>query len=215
MEFHQTCQERFAEMIINTLSKKFDGKVMNSYEMTIDIMLKSITYESDDDSIDISPVPEKVVKTIKVNNEQEDVSDDVSADVSDNVSDDVSDNEQENTTVIDDNSIIAPEELFKDNIPEEPDNKEKGKKGKKGKKEKKEKKEKKDKKEKKESDPDKPKKPANCYINWKLHPDNTESINNKAEEINEETGKKYGITRAAGILWKLLSEDEKQKWKPV
>ena len=32
-------------------------------------------------------------------------------------------------------------------------------------------------------------------------------------EINEETGKKYGKVKAAGILWGALSEEEQSKWK--
>ena len=35
----------------------------------------------------------------------------------------------------------------------------------------------------------------------------------KSNEINEETGKKYGKVKAAGILWGALSEEEQSKWK--
>jgi len=42
-----------------------------------------------------------------------------------------------------------------------------------------------------------------------------EAINTKAEEINEETGKKYGKTKAAGILWGLLNKEEQGTWKHV
>ena len=71
MEFHQNTSERFAEKIITLLSTKFDGKVMNSPEMTIELMIKSIPYESEDDIIDISPTPEKVINTVKPANTDE------------------------------------------------------------------------------------------------------------------------------------------------
>ena len=59
MEFHQSSAERFAERLFNHLSKHFDGKIMNSEEFTIDLMIKSTPYEIDeDDIIDISPVPQ-------------------------------------------------------------------------------------------------------------------------------------------------------------
>jgi len=69
------------------------------------------------------------------------------------------------------------------------------------------------KKEKKEVDPDKPKKKPNGYIVFKTHPDNQELISQKSEEINEETGKPRGKVKAAGILWKELSEEQKEEWK--
>ena len=78
MDFHQTCEERFAEKIINFLSEKFDGKVMNSSEMTVEIMIKSIPSEPDDDIVTISPVPEKVIKTVKVS---KDISNDINEQV--------------------------------------------------------------------------------------------------------------------------------------
>lgn len=69
------------------------------------------------------------------------------------------------------------------------------------------------KKEKKEVDPNKPKKKPNGYIVFKTHPDNQELISQKAEEINEETGKPHGKVKAAGILWKELSEEQQEEWK--
>jgi hypothetical protein len=69
------------------------------------------------------------------------------------------------------------------------------------------------KKEKKEVDPNKPKKKPNGYIVFKTHPDNQELISQKAEEINEETGKPHGKVKAAGILWKELSEEKQEEWK--
>jgi len=68
-------------------------------------------------------------------------------------------------------------------------------------------------KEKKEVDPDKPKKKPNGYIVFKTHPDNQELISQKAEEINEETGKPHGKVKAAGFLWKGLSEEQQEEWK--
>ena len=69
------------------------------------------------------------------------------------------------------------------------------------------------KKEKKELDPNKPKKKPNGYIVFKTHPDNQELISNKATEIDEETEKPYGKVKAAGKLWKELSDEQREEWK--
>jgi hypothetical protein len=95
------------------------------------------------------------------------------------------------------------EEVFNDNIQDDNTTKPETKKGKKEKK----------KKEKKEVDPNKPKKKPNAYIVFKTHPDNQELISQKAEEINEDTGKPHGKVKAAGILWKELSEEQQEEWK--
>ena len=80
------------------------------------------------------------------------------------------------------------------------------------------KKNKKDKKIKKNSDNDestenKPKRKPNAFINFRTSSENLDAIIEKSEEINEETGKKLGKVKAAGILWKNLSEEEQSKWK--
>ena len=69
------------------------------------------------------------------------------------------------------------------------------------------------KKEKKEVDPNKPKKKPNAYIVFKTHPDNQELISKKATDIDDETGKPYGKVKAAGFLWKELSEEQREEWK--
>ena len=91
------------------------------------------------------------------------------------------------------------EEVFSDSIP---DTKSKSKE-----------KQKKIKKEKKEVDPDKPKKAPNAYLVFKSHPDNKEAIAEKALEINEETGEPWGKVKAAGIMWKELTDEQREQWK--
>jgi len=82
------------------------------------------------------------------------------------------------------------------------------------KKQKKVKKDKKDKKKKQsEENPDKPKRKPNAFIVFRTDPDNLDAIIEKAEETNEETGKKYGKVKAAGILWNALTQEEQAKWK--
>ena len=91
------------------------------------------------------------------------------------------------------------EEVFSDSIP---DTKSKSKE-----------KQKKIKKEKKEVDPDKPKKAPNAYLVFKSHPDNKEAIAEKALEINGETGEPWGKVKAAGIMWKELTDEQREQWK--
>ena len=94
-------------------------------------------------------------------------------------------------------------EVFQDNI-ESP----------KKKKNKKKKDKKKDKKNNESSDnSDKPKRKPNAFIVFRTDPANLDAIIEKSNEINEETGKKYGKVKAAGILWSALSEEEQSKWK--
>jgi len=209
MEFHQSSAERFAERLFNHLSKHFDGKIMNSEEFNVDLMIKSIPYEIDEDvSIDISPKIENPVNnSIKLVSTNNDEPEPELVTEGDNVPN--SSNEFEPTPIIDDDEENnTTEEIFKDDISDEPI-----KEPKKGKVKKE--KVKKVKKVKKEKDPNKPKRLPNSYINWKGHPDNAEAINTKAEEINEETGKKYGKRTAASYLWNLISKEEQQKWKSV
>jgi len=80
---------------------------------------------------------------------------------------------------------------------------------------KKNKKKKKNKEKKTQSDDssDKPKRKPNAFIVFRTDPDNLDAIIDKANEINEETGKKYGKVKGAGILWNALSEEEQAKWK--
>ena len=195
MEFHQSCAERFSERLFNHLSKHFDGKVMNSDEFNIDLMIKSVPFNmNDDDIIDLSPIN---------NNNNDDVDTPV---INDNQDTPVI-NDNQDTPVINDNQdtpvINDEEELFTDNIIDEPVDNKKDKKNKK-------------KKVKKEKvvDPNKPKRKPNAYIMWKTHPDNAESINTKSKEINDETDKPYGKTKAASVIWKSLDKDEQAKWKP-
>jgi len=95
-------------------------------------------------------------------------------------------------------------EVFQDNI--ESPKKKKNKKDKK--------KDKKNKKNKESEDnSDKPKRKPNAFIIFRTDPANLDSIIEKSNEINEETGKKYGKVKAAGILWKAMTEEEQSKWK--
>ena len=105
----------------------------------------------------------------------------------------------ENTEVS--NNEDVPE-VFQDNI--ESPKKKKNKKDKK----------KKDKKNKdSEDNSDKPKRKPNAFIVFRTDPENQDAIIEKSNEINEETGKKYGKVKAASILWGSLSEEEQSKWK--
>ena len=95
-------------------------------------------------------------------------------------------------------------EVFQDNI--ESPKKKKNKKDKK--------KDKKNKKNKESEDnSDKPKRKPNAFIVFRTDPANLDAIIEKSNEINEETGKKNGKVKAAGILWKALTEEEQSKWK--
>jgi len=78
---------------------------------------------------------------------------------------------------------------------------------------KKDKKKKKKEKNKSEPDPNKPKRKPNAFIIFRTDPENQDAIIEKSNETDEETGKKYGKVKAAGILWNALSEEEKSKWK--
>ena len=104
---------------------------------------------------------------------------------------------------INDNNESEPE-IFQDNIDSSP---------KKVKKDKKNKKDKKKKSDNDESTENKPKRKPNAFINFRTSSKNLDAIIEKSEEIDEETGKKLGKVKAAGILWKSLSEEEQSKWK--
>ena len=105
-------------------------------------------------------------------------------------------NSSENTNINEDEP-----EVFQDNI--ESAKKKKNKKDKK-----------KDKKNKESEDnSDKPKRKPNAFIVFRTDPANLDAIIEKSNEINEETGKKYGKVKAASILWGALSEEEQSKWK--
>ena len=96
-------------------------------------------------------------------------------------------------------------EVFQDNI-ESP-------KKKKYKKDKKKDKKKEKKNKDSEDNSDKPKRKPNAFIIFRTDPANLDAIIEKSNEINEETGKKFGKVKAAGILWGALSEEEQSKWK--
>jgi outer membrane biosynthesis protein TonB len=114
-------------------------------------------------------------------------------------------NEEINTTEHTEVSDSEPApEVFQDNI--ESPKKKKNKKDKK--------KDKKNKKNKESEDnSDKPKRKPNAFIVFRTDPANLDAIIEKANEINEETGKKYGKVKAASILWKAMTEEEQTKWK--
>ena len=93
-------------------------------------------------------------------------------------------------------------EVFQDNIKSPKKNKKK-----------KDKKKKEKKNKESEDNSDKPKRKPNAFIVFRTDPANLDAIIEKSNEINEETGKKLGKVKAAGILWKNLSEEEQSKWK--
>jgi hypothetical protein len=103
-----------------------------------------------------------------------------------------------------DNENESEPEIFQDNIDSPP---------KKVKKDKKDKKKKKSEKNESTDTENKPKRKPNAFINFRTSSENLDAIIEKSEEINEETGKKLGKVKAAGILWKNLSEEEQSKWK--
>ena len=110
MDFHQTSAERFAEKIYNYIVEKFDGKVINSDECNVELMIKYIPFDiNEDDIIDTDDIEIS-------NNNNNDSEEDTPV-------------EEENDTVTDNNV----DELFTDNIIDDPssDKKEKGKKKKK------------------------------------------------------------------------------------
>jgi len=78
---------------------------------------------------------------------------------------------------------------------------------------KKKKKEKKKKEVKSDDNVDKPKRKPNPFLKFKTSEDNQEAINAKAEEIDEETGKKIGKVKAAGFLWRELTQEQQDEWK--
>lgn len=112
---------------------------------------------------------------------------------------DSEDNSSDNTPVV---SEVFNDNINDDDVDDESPKPEPKKKEKKPKKEKKEKKEK----------SDKPSKPASSFVFFKSHPDNQASIEEAAQEINEETGKPVGKVKGAGNVWKLVSEEDKKMW---
>jgi len=81
------------------------------------------------------------------------------------------------------------------------------------------KKEKKEKKEKKSSNTDdKPKRMPSNFIYFKSHPDTQDAINEAGEtnfqgDDDKKPGEKVGKVKGAGIVWKNLSDEEKEVWK--
>ena len=51
MDFHQTSAERFAEKIYNYIVENFDGKVINSDDCNVELMIKNIPFDINDDDI--------------------------------------------------------------------------------------------------------------------------------------------------------------------
>ena len=81
MDFHQTSAERFAEKIYNYIVEKFDGKVINSDECNVELMIKNIPFgisdtvdletpnnDNNDSEEENTPVEEE---TVADNNEDE------------------------------------------------------------------------------------------------------------------------------------------------
>jgi len=188
MDFHQSASERFAEQVFKYIVKEFDGKTINSNDCNLELMLQNLPQDFDDfdleECLDSSPI----ATVVEPDNNIESVNDD-------------------NESVKNDNNNESEPEIFQDNIDASP------------KKVKKDKKNKKDKKKKKSDNDEstdteiKPKRKPNAFINYRTAPENKDAIIEKSEEIDEETGKKLGKVKAAGILWKSLSEEEQSKWK--
>ena len=76
---------------------------------------------------------------------------------------------------------------------------------------------KKEKKEKKPSDPDKIKRAPSNFIYFKSHPESQDAINEASQQLQGEDDKKPGApvgkVKGAGIVWKSLSDEEKEVWK--
>jgi len=182
MDFHQTSAERFAEKIYNYICEKFDGKIMNSSECNVELMIKYIPFDINEDDI--------IDTDIEISNNDNNNSEDTPVD-----------EETGDVTVTDNNE----DELFTDNIIDEPSSHKKGKKGKKGKKKKKDK-------PTEENSVKKPRKPNKC-IYFRTHPDNQQMIEVKNQEINPETGEIYNNKVKSGCaLWKSLSTAEQEEW---
>jgi hypothetical protein len=83
-------------------------------------------------------------------------------------------------------------------------------------KKKKEKKEKKKKEVSSDTD-DKPKRAPSNFIYFKSHPESQDAINEASQQLQGEDDKKPGApvgkVKGAGIVWKSLSDEEKEVWK--
>jgi hypothetical protein len=190
MDFHQTSAERFAEKIYNYIVEKFDGKVINSDECNVELMIKNIPFDINDDDINDDDIKDGIIDAADL----------------ETPNNDNNDSEEENTPVEEETVTVTDnneDELFTDNIIEDliPD--------KKGKKKKKNKK--------KEKPPEdnpvkKPRKPNKC-IYFRTHPENKQLIDEKAEENDPENpNKKLGKVKAGCTLWNALSTPEKEEW---
>ena len=63
MQFHQSAAERFAESIFGFISKEFDGKTVNSDEFNLELFMKKLPKDIDDeidlaDHLTVSPTPD-------------------------------------------------------------------------------------------------------------------------------------------------------------
>ena len=184
MDFHQTSAERFAEKIYNYIAEKFDGKVINSDECNVELMIKYMPFDINDD--DINDDDTAAIEISNNNNSEEDTP-----------------VEEENDTVTDNNN---EDELFTDNIIDTPSL------GKKGKKKNK-KKGKSVEDNPVEDNPVKKKRKPNKCLYFRTHPDNKQLIEEKNQEINPETGQIYNNKVKSGcVLWNSLSTDEQAVW---
>jgi len=59
----------------------------------------------------------------------------------------------------------------------------------------------------------KPQRKKNPWIEFRKDPKNQDSIIEKSNEINEETGKKNGKVMGAKLIWKSLTDVEQSEWK--
>ena len=64
MDFHQSAAERFAEAVFNYVSENFDGKVVNSDECNVELMLKNLPKDFDDD-VDHDSNPDTSIGTVE------------------------------------------------------------------------------------------------------------------------------------------------------
>ena len=189
MDFHQTSAERFAEKIYNYISEKFDGMVINSDECNIDLMVKNIPFNiNEDDIVDIDDTDDTDdtadIDGTKISNNNNDPEEDTPV-------------EEGNDTVTDNNE----DELFTDNIIDVPSSDKKGK----GKKKKKDK-------SVEDNSVKKLRKPNKC-VYFRTHPDNQQLIEEKAQEDNpDKPGKKIGKVKSGCNLWNSLSTAEQEEW---
>ena len=241
MLFHEDKLEQLYDYILNHVFTKFDGKTIGSEGCTIEDIKKSLPCYIDDDSsedeyenaTDAREEPVADMQNISESSDDDDETDDLEQGKKEEEPEIISDpsdepcpepKEEESKEPVKNDEPVVDTKPFTDSIQdEEPKKPKKEKKKKKPKKEKVEK-DKKPKKEKVEKDKkpkkeksDKPSKPQSSFLYFKSHPDNQDLINEAAKQPQGEDGKNpgnpIGKVSGAGVVWKTVSEEDKEVWK--